>query len=41
MFEASDAMAAFNKPALGETELSTQLRDELSPVFAASWQSAS
>ena len=36
-----NAMAAFNKPAAGETELSTQLRDDLSPVLAASWQSGS
>ncbi|MGH9891384.1 MAG: calcium-binding protein, partial [bacterium] len=32
------AMAAFNPPAAGETELSPQMREQLEPVLAAAWE---
>lgn len=35
-----DAMAAFSPPALGETELSQALHNELDVVIAGAWQSA-
>ena len=35
-----NAMAAFEKPASGETSLSAELRDDLTPHLAAAWQSS-
>jgi hypothetical protein len=32
------AMASFNAPAPGTTELTGQIKDEIAPVIAASWE---
>ncbi len=33
-----NAMASFQKPSMGQTSLSSELRDDLSPYLAAAWQ---